>query len=73
MLENQIPIFLLEKMLEVKFLFNSLEYAKTSLAIMLLGLYKELSPFGVLDHENNIPSSEDCTHVRIRVSIPHDR
>ncbi|PWA55327.1 hypothetical protein CTI12_AA426330 [Artemisia annua] len=63
MLENQIPIFLSEKMLEVKFLLNSLEYAKTSLASMLFALYKELSPFRVLDHKNNLPSNEDCTHL----------
>ncbi|PWA47980.1 hypothetical protein CTI12_AA473460 [Artemisia annua] len=69
MLENQIPIFLLEKMLEVKFLFSSSEYAKTSLASTLLGLYKELSPFRVLDHENNIsPSNEHCTHGDKQVS-----
>ncbi|KAK1436788.1 hypothetical protein QVD17_02571 [Tagetes erecta] len=60
MLENQIPIFLLEKMLEFKFQFH--ESSKKSLTLMLLGLYKELSPFKVLD-ECNLRFSEDCTHL----------
>ncbi|MFS7950797.1 hypothetical protein Hanom_Chr07g00587431 [Helianthus anomalus] len=64
MLENQIPFFLLENMLEFKSQHDSFESCKRSLNSMLLGLYKALSPFRVLDNEFNLDqSSHDCTHV----------
>ncbi|XP_076921787.1 putative UPF0481 protein At3g02645 [Bidens hawaiensis] len=59
MLENQIPNFLLEKMLEFKSQYSS----QKSLTSMLLGLYKELSPFRVSNNESNLRSSEDCNHL----------
>ncbi|KAM7483600.1 hypothetical protein LguiB_008183 [Lonicera macranthoides] len=43
MLENQIPLFLLRKMLE--FQFSSLELLDSMLLSMLTGLCKEISPF----------------------------
>ncbi|KAM7489561.1 hypothetical protein LguiB_027045 [Lonicera macranthoides] len=42
-LENQIPLFLLRKMLE--FQFSTLELADYMLLSMLMGFYKEISPF----------------------------
>ncbi|XP_058740922.1 putative UPF0481 protein At3g02645 [Vicia villosa] len=43
MLENQIPLFILRKMLEFK--FASLELEDDMLFSMFIGLYKEISPF----------------------------
>ncbi|KAK9069819.1 hypothetical protein SSX86_010215 [Deinandra increscens subsp. villosa] len=63
MLENQVPIFLLEKMLEFKSKLCSFESCQESLTSMLLGLYKELSPFRVSSNEPNLQSNEDCDHV----------
>ncbi|KAI4346751.1 hypothetical protein L6164_007621 [Bauhinia variegata] len=47
MLENQIPSFVLRKMLEFK--FSSLELADDMLLWMSMGLFKELSPFKMME------------------------
>ncbi|CAI8591994.1 unnamed protein product [Vicia faba] len=47
MLENQIPLFILRKMLEFK--FTSLELGDDMLYIMFIGLYKEISPFKLVE------------------------
>ncbi|XP_070024768.1 putative UPF0481 protein At3g02645 isoform X2 [Nicotiana sylvestris] len=47
MLENQIPLFVLRKILELQ--FSSLELADDMLMAMLVGLCKELSPFKVVE------------------------
>ncbi|KAJ9559709.1 hypothetical protein OSB04_004869 [Centaurea solstitialis] len=60
MLENQIPIFLLEKMLEFQFHFHCLESAEKLLDSMLVGFCKEVSPFRVLDDVSKIL---DCNHL----------
>ncbi|KAI3684335.1 hypothetical protein L6452_33558 [Arctium lappa] len=57
MLENQIPSFLLEKMLE--FQFHCLESAKKSITSMLVGFCKEISPIRVTD----VSKILDCTHL----------
>ncbi|KAB1218755.1 hypothetical protein CJ030_MR3G026635 [Morella rubra] len=49
MLENQIPLVVLRKMLEFK--FSSLELADDMLLSMLTGLCKELSPFKLTDQD----------------------
>ncbi|KAK3005640.1 hypothetical protein RJ639_017531 [Escallonia herrerae] len=50
MLENQIPLFLLRKMLEFRLL--SIELADETLLSMLVGLCSELSPFKMIEHFN---------------------
>ncbi|KAL3528924.1 hypothetical protein ACH5RR_008246 [Cinchona calisaya] len=52
LLENQIPPFLLRKVLE--FQFSSLESVDNMLISMLFGLYKEISPFENLEEKINI-------------------
>ncbi|KAL9297473.1 hypothetical protein ACSQ67_023369 [Phaseolus vulgaris] len=47
MLENQIPLFVLRKLLEFK--FSSMELADDMLVAMLIGLWKQLSPFKSAD------------------------
>ncbi|XP_009606219.1 putative UPF0481 protein At3g02645 [Nicotiana tomentosiformis] len=47
MLENQIPLFVLRKILELQ--FSSLELADDMLVSMLVGLCKELSPFKMVE------------------------
>ncbi|XP_019244550.1 PREDICTED: uncharacterized protein LOC109224425 [Nicotiana attenuata] len=47
MLENQIPLFVLRKILELQ--FSSLELADDMLMAMLVGLCKELSPFKMVE------------------------
>ncbi|KAL5095728.1 hypothetical protein RYX36_000055 [Vicia faba] len=57
MLENQIPLFILRKMLEFK--FTSLELGDDMLYIMFIGLYKEISPFKLVERDYfNIVISE---------------
>ncbi|XP_010250392.1 PREDICTED: putative UPF0481 protein At3g02645 [Nelumbo nucifera] len=56
MLENQIPLFLLRKILECQFL--SLETADGVLFSMLTGLCTELSPFKMIDNFPRIHVSE---------------
>ncbi|XP_022714765.1 putative UPF0481 protein At3g02645 isoform X1 [Durio zibethinus] len=60
MLENQIPLFILRKVLEVQ--YSSLESADDMLLSMLRGLSQELSPFKMID---NLPKIEifKCAHV----------
>lgn len=63
MLENQIPLFVLRKMLE--FQFSSLESAEDMLLSMLIGLCKELSPFKMMEEclpKPKIQASE-CAHL----------
>lgn len=60
MLENQIPLFVLRKMLE--FQFSSLEAADDMLLSMLVGLCKELSPFKLVEELPKIPVP-DCAHL----------
>ncbi|QCE02140.1 hypothetical protein DEO72_LG8g151 [Vigna unguiculata] len=56
MLENQIPLFVLRKMLEFK--FSSLESADEMLSMMFIGLFKEISPFKMMEEYPNIQVSE---------------
>ncbi|CAL5191270.1 unnamed protein product [Lathyrus oleraceus] len=57
MLENQIPLFILRKMLEFK--FASLELGDDTLFCMFIGLYKEISPFKLVERDyQNIVISE---------------
>lgn len=58
MLENQIPLFVLRKMLELK--FSSLETADETLLLMLIGLFKEISPFKMIEEFPNINVSESA-------------
>ncbi|KAF8393097.1 hypothetical protein HHK36_021338 [Tetracentron sinense] len=59
MLENQIPLFLMRKILE--FQYSSLELADEVLKSMLMGLCKELSPFKMVKY----PRIEftECVHL----------
>ncbi|XP_068477986.1 putative UPF0481 protein At3g02645 [Phaseolus vulgaris] len=56
MLENQIPLFVLRKMLEFK--FSSLEAADEMLILMFIGLFKEISPFKMMEEFPNIRVAE---------------
>ncbi|KAK7349122.1 hypothetical protein VNO77_06227 [Canavalia gladiata] len=56
MLENQIPLFVLRKILEFK--FSSLEAADDMLILMFIGLFKEISPFKLMEEFPNIKVSE---------------
>ncbi|KAH1240414.1 putative UPF0481 protein [Glycine soja] len=56
MLENQIPLFVLRKMLDLK--FSSLEAADDMLSLMFIGLFKEISPFKMMEEYPNIDVSE---------------
>ncbi|XP_022148847.1 putative UPF0481 protein At3g02645 [Momordica charantia] len=63
MLENQIPLFVMRKMLELQ--FSALEpAADQKLLSMLLGLYEDLSPFKVMEDLVNIQASvSECFHL----------
>ncbi|KAM1717764.1 hypothetical protein ACFX11_025561 [Malus domestica] len=61
MLENQIPLFVLRKMLE--FRFQSLETADEMLLSMLMGLCKELSPFKMKDEDLPKIKVSECAHL----------
>ncbi|CAK9150148.1 unnamed protein product [Ilex paraguariensis] len=50
MLENQIPLFVLRKMLKIQ--FSSMELADNMLVAMLMGLCNELSPFKFMEEEH---------------------
>ncbi|CAK9147598.1 unnamed protein product [Ilex paraguariensis] len=56
MLENQIPLFLLRKMLKIQ--FSSMELAENMLVSMLMGLGKELSPFKFLEEHPHLQISK---------------
>ncbi|XP_043700262.1 putative UPF0481 protein At3g02645 [Telopea speciosissima] len=60
MLENQIPLFILRKILEVQ--YSSLEEADVLLHSMLMGLCKELTPFKMIEDFPNIKVT-DCAHL----------
>ncbi|ESR40751.1 hypothetical protein KPL70_020956 [Citrus sinensis] len=60
MLENQIPLFVLRKMLEVQ--YSSLESADDMLQAMLMGFCEELSPFKLMKDMPMIDVSE-CAHL----------
>jgi len=56
MLENQIPLFVLRKMLELR--FSSLEAADETLVLKIIGLFKEISPFKIMEEYQNIQVSK---------------
>ncbi|WJX48748.1 hypothetical protein P8452_35271 [Trifolium repens] len=58
MLENQIPLCVLRKMLEFK--FSSKEAADEMLIFMFIGLFKQISPFKMIDDFPNIKVSESA-------------
>ncbi|PNX89125.1 hypothetical protein L195_g045242 [Trifolium pratense] len=58
MLENQIPLCVLRKML--KFKFSSKEAADEMLIFMFIGLFKEISPFKMIEDFPNIKVSESA-------------
>ncbi|KAK6263735.1 hypothetical protein SCA6_019169 [Theobroma cacao] len=60
MLENQIPLFILRKVLEVQ--YSSMETADDMLLSMLRGLCQELSPFKMMENMPKIDISR-CAHV----------
>ncbi|XP_017978246.1 PREDICTED: putative UPF0481 protein At3g02645 [Theobroma cacao] len=60
MLENQIPLFILQKVLEVQ--YSSMETADDMLLSMLRGLCQELSPFKMMENMPKIDISR-CAHV----------
>ncbi|XVF24718.1 hypothetical protein REPUB_Repub13aG0151400 [Reevesia pubescens] len=73
MLENQIPLFVLRKILEVQ--SSSLETADDLLLSMLTGLCKELSPFKMMKVLPNIHVSDtshllDCLYDMIVPKVP---
>ncbi|KAL0429758.1 UNVERIFIED_CONTAM: hypothetical protein Sradi_0601800 [Sesamum radiatum] len=62
MLENQIPLFVLRKLLEL--LFSSSEKADETLLRMLIGFCEELSPFNMVEEDfPNIFQVRDCAHL----------
>ncbi|KAG2403938.1 hypothetical protein LR48_Vigan03g003700 [Vigna angularis] len=61
MLENQIPLFVLRKMLEFK--FSSTELADDMLVSMLIGLFKQLSPFKVIQKDCSEINVSECAHL----------
>ncbi|XP_055827194.1 putative UPF0481 protein At3g02645 [Solanum dulcamara] len=60
MLENQIPLFVLRKILELQ--FSSLDLADNMLMSMLVGICKELSPFKMEEKIREIQVTE-CAHL----------
>ncbi|KAI3463440.1 hypothetical protein Pfo_020103 [Paulownia fortunei] len=61
MLENQIPLFSLRKMLE--FQLASLDEADDVLYAMLMGFCKELSPFKMIQELPNVHQVSKCAHL----------
>ncbi|OIW17313.1 hypothetical protein TanjilG_22425 [Lupinus angustifolius] len=61
MLENQMPIVVLRKMLEFK--FSSIEIADHMLLSMFIGLFKEISPFKVMEEDYKEIIVSDCAHL----------
>ncbi|KAF7843218.1 putative UPF0481 protein [Senna tora] len=55
MLENQIPLFVLRKLLEFK--FSSLQSADDVLDLMIIGLFNEISPFKMMAKCPNVKIS----------------
>ncbi|XP_042047892.1 putative UPF0481 protein At3g02645 [Salvia splendens] len=60
MLENQIPLFVMRKLLELQ--FSSLEMADERLHAMLAALSKDLSPFQMAESCQRVVVS-DCAHL----------
>ncbi|KAG5021468.1 hypothetical protein JHK82_017370 [Glycine max] len=58
MLENQIPMFVLRKMMEFK--FSSLEASDQMLKLKFIGLFKEISPFKMMEEYPNIQVSKSA-------------
>ncbi|KAK4350202.1 hypothetical protein RND71_029515 [Anisodus tanguticus] len=58
MLENQIPLFMLRKILELQ--FSSLELADNMLMSMLVGFCKELSPFKMVEIYPDVQVTESA-------------
>ncbi|XP_039689610.1 putative UPF0481 protein At3g02645 [Medicago truncatula] len=58
MLENQIPLFVLRKLLEFK--FSSKEAADEMLIFMFIGLFKQTSPFKMIEEFPSIKVSESA-------------
>ncbi|KAL0463953.1 UNVERIFIED_CONTAM: hypothetical protein Slati_0282900 [Sesamum latifolium] len=58
MLENQIPLFVLRKLLELQ--FSSSEKGDETLSCMLIGLCEELSPFKMVE---DLPNIRDLAHL----------
>ncbi|XP_022153444.1 putative UPF0481 protein At3g02645 [Momordica charantia] len=61
MLENQIPLFVLRKMME--FQSESSEIADEILLSMLIGLFREVSPFSNLTEDVPEIQISDCAHL----------
>ncbi|KAJ9189961.1 hypothetical protein P3X46_001204 [Hevea brasiliensis] len=61
MLENQIPLFILRKVLE--FQFSSTELADSMLVSMLMGLYKEVYPFKTDEEFPLAPKVSEYAHL----------
>lgn len=61
MLENQIPLFLLRKVLE--FQLSSLDSADELLMSMLTGFYKEISPFKAMEELPNLEVMTKSAHL----------
>ncbi|KAL0397129.1 UNVERIFIED_CONTAM: hypothetical protein Scaly_0161300 [Sesamum calycinum] len=62
MLENQIPLFVLRKLLELQ--FSSSEKADETLFHMLIWLCEELSPFKIVEEDlPNVFQVRDCAHL----------
>ncbi|KAJ4718546.1 Plant protein of unknown function (DUF247), partial [Melia azedarach] len=60
MLENQIPLLVLRKTLEI--LYSSLEAADDMLQAMLIAFCQQVSPFKMMKNKPTIPVSE-CAHL----------
>ncbi|KRH47403.1 hypothetical protein GLYMA_07G027600v4 [Glycine max] len=58
MLENQIPMFVLRKMMEFK--FSSLEASDQMLKLKFIGLFKEISPFKMMEEYPTIQVSKSA-------------
>ncbi|KAH7543955.1 hypothetical protein ACOSP7_031129 [Xanthoceras sorbifolium] len=61
MLENQIPLFVLRKMLQVQ--YSSLEIADDLLQAMLMGFCEELSPFKLMKDSAKVVEVSDAAHL----------
>ncbi|KAI3961458.1 hypothetical protein MKX01_001194 [Papaver californicum] len=67
MLENQIPLFLIRRILEVQ--YSSLETADDILCSMIRGLFKEISPFKITLEDDDYFSSNGQDSVTGRVHL----
>nr|XP_043618281.1 putative UPF0481 protein At3g02645 [Erigeron canadensis] len=74
MVENQIPFFLIKTMLEHQFKEAENESAGETLKKMLMGLYRELSPFHELELAD--VGIEDCDHIldfMYHMTVPNNK